>query len=112
MGNASGRPEMSRDALIGKLALELHWVTPLQLREALSEQWAEVESGRNRARSLGSILVARGILTEIQLGQLQEQVRESIPAYPPFGKYSVIREIGRGAMGVVYEAEDTELRRR
>jgi len=112
MGNASGRPEMSRDALIGKLALELHWVTPLQLREALSEQWAEVEAGKARARSLGSILVARGILTEIQLGQLQEQVRASIPAFPPFGKYTLIREIGRGAIGVVYEAEDSDHRRR
>ncbi len=112
MGNAPGRPEMGRDALIGKLALELHWVTALQLREALAEQWAEVESGKNRGRPLGSILVARGILTEVQLEQLQEQVRISIPAYPPFGKYAVIREIGRGAMGVVYEAEDTLLGRR
>src|SRR5207244_13220171 len=98
MGNASGRPEMSRDALIGRLALALHWVTPLQLREALSEQWAEVESGRSRARSLGTILVARGILTEVQLEQLQEQVRAAIPAFPPFGKYTLAREIGRGAM--------------
>jgi len=112
MGNAPGRPEMGRDALIGKLALEHHWVTALQLREALAEQWAEVESGKDRGRSLGSILVARGILSEVQLEQLQEQVRISIPAYPPFGKYAVIREIGRGAMGVVYEAEDTLLGRR
>jgi hypothetical protein len=103
---------MSRDALIGKLALDLHWVTALQLREALSEQWAEVEGGKSPGRSLGSILVARGILSEIQLERLQEQVRVAIPAYPPFGKYTVIRELGRGAMGVVYEAEDTELRRR
>src|SRR6185436_9060039 len=34
------------------------------------------------------------------------------PSFPPFGKYNLLREIGRGAMGVVYEAEDTELRRR
>jgi serine/threonine-protein kinase len=112
MGSESGQPEMSRDALIGKLALDLHWVSALQLREALSEQWAAVEAGKIEGRSLGSILVARGILTEVQLAQLQEQVRASIPAYPPFGKYTLLREIGRGAMGVVYEAEDTELQRR
>jgi serine/threonine protein kinase len=103
---------MSRDVLIGKLALELHWVTPVQLREALSVQWAEVESGSARERSLGSILVSRGILSESQLEQLQELVRSSTPAFPPFGKYTLVREIGRGAMGVVYEAEDEALHRR
>src|SRR5947207_13845951 len=104
MGDASGRPEVSRDALIGKLALERGWVTPLQLREALSEQWADVEAGRGKTRSLGSILVTRGLLTEPQLQQLLEQIRGAVPAFPPFGKYNLIREIGRGAMGVVYEA--------
>jgi serine/threonine-protein kinase len=103
---------MGRDALIGKLALQFHWVTALQLREALAEQWAEVEGGKSPARSLGSILVARGLLTEAQLAGIVDQIRASIPAYPPFGKYTVVREIGRGAMGVVYEAEDSELGRR
>jgi serine/threonine-protein kinase len=112
MGIEPSRPEMGRDALIGKLALDLHWVTALQLREALAEQWAEVEGGKSRGRSLGSILVARGLLSEVQLEQLQEQIRAAIPVYPPFGKYALIREIGRGAMGVVYDAEDTELGRR
>jgi serine/threonine protein kinase len=112
MGDASGRPEVSRDALIGKLALELRWVTPLQLREALAEQWADTEGGRGKSRSLGSILVSRGVLTEVQLEQIQEQLRNTVPSFPPYGKYNVIREVGRGPSGVVYEAEDTELRRR
>jgi len=112
MGDASRRPEISRDALIGKLALERHWVTPLQLREALTEQSAAAGSGKRRSRSLGEILVARGVLTEVQLEQLQDQIRSAVPAFPPFGKYNVIRELGRGALGVVYEAEDAELQRR
>src|ERR1041384_342958 len=105
MGDASGRSGTNRDALIGKLALELHWITPLQLREALSEQWAELENGKPQARSLGTILVSRGLLSEIQLLQIHDRIRSSIPAFPPFGKYNIIREIGHGAMGVVYEAE-------
>src|SRR5690242_3285100 len=110
MGDASGAPGADRDALIGRLALERRWVTPLQLREALAELSEDVEGGR--LRSLGSILVSRGILTAGQLEQLQQQIRDAIPAFPPFGKYNLLREIGRGAAGVVYEAEDTGLQRR
>jgi serine/threonine protein kinase len=33
------------------------------------------------------------------------------PEFSHFGRYRVIREIGRGAMGVVYEAEDETLQR-
>ena len=112
MGDASGGPEGSRDALIGKLALELHWITAAQLREALTEQWAESDGGKAPTRSLGSILVARGILTGTQLDQLYGRIQTSLPSFPPFGKYHLVREIGRGDSGVVYEAEDRELRRR
>jgi hypothetical protein len=110
MGDPSGAPGADRDALIGRLALERRWVTPLQLREALAELSEDVEGGR--ARTLGSILVSRGVLTRAQLEQLQQQVRDEVPAFPPFGKYTILREIGRGPRGVVYEAEDTVLGRR
>src|SRR5262245_24273379 len=112
MGDAPRSPDDSRDALIGKLALELQWITPLQLREALSELWAEAESGKVASRSLGSILVARRVLTANQLDQLYVRIQQSVPAFPPFGKFTLVREIGRGDYGVVYEAEDRERNRR
>ncbi|HLY12521.1 MAG TPA: protein kinase [Planctomycetota bacterium] len=107
MGDASGRPEVSRDARLGKLALEWGWISALQLREALAEQESE-----NPRRPLGVILVTKGLLSDARLSQLLEQLSPRTPSFPPFGKYDLLREIGRGAMGVVYEAQDTELRRR
>ncbi|HEV3026649.1 MAG TPA: protein kinase, partial [Planctomycetota bacterium] len=107
MGDASRRPEVSRDARLGRLALEWGWISSSQLKDALAEQ--DAQSPR---RPLGSILVGRGALSDIQLSQLLEKLAPPAPSFPPFGKYDLIREIGRGAMGVVYEAEDTELHRR
>jgi hypothetical protein len=107
MGDAPGRPEVTRDARLGKLALEWGWISALQLRDALAEQ--EIEVPR---RPLGAILVAKGILNESQLSQLLVQLAPRAPSFPPFGKYELLREIGRGAMGVVYDAQDSELDRR
>jgi hypothetical protein len=66
------------DIRLGSLALRSGWITPLQLREALSLQSQETEEGK-MARQLGLILLSRSFVTEVQLQTLlnEQKARRS-----------------------------------
>jgi predicted Ser/Thr protein kinase len=116
MAEGKGRSGERRDALLAKTALERGWLNPAQLREAFAAQLQEPHP----ARPLGVILVALGHLSPeraaellaAQAVQTSVQTPPSTPGFPPFGHFLLARELGRGGMGVVYEAVDTLAKRK
>jgi tRNA A-37 threonylcarbamoyl transferase component Bud32/tetratricopeptide (TPR) repeat protein len=70
---------------------------------------------RGETVSIGALLLKRGDLTVEQYLELLDGRDTGAPSTPPrfvLGNYRVVRELGRGGMGIVYEARDTVLQRR
>ena len=125
------------DLGLGKRALERGFLTPLQLQKAIVENCRLQGDAGAHGGSLGFYLLSKGILTPEQLAELMrlEPAAERAVAPPPklpalptqapavaaitaakervrFGKYQLVRELGRGSMGEVLEAVDTTSGRR
>ena len=101
--------EPGPESRIGEICLGRGYVTEAQLEECLDEQNRLVPHVR-----LGELFPRKNPLTTEQLLRALafQKKPKAEPVRPQIGKYRIVREIARGGMGVVHEAEDTTLRRR
>ncbi len=95
--------------LIGEIAVKLGLITRSQLEECLALQRMRKEE--DQFDRLGSIFLEKGYLDIDKLDIVLSHQQRVSEAKDRIGRYEIIAEIGRGAMGVVYRAKQIDLDR-
>jgi serine/threonine protein kinase len=108
MGEASLHEKVSLESLVARVADEF-------LERQKSGEHPDIEEYAGRHPEAAEVL--RKVLTALQLVGLSQgggsgAVDPSAEPAGRLGDFQIVREVGRGGMGVVYEAEQVSLRRR
>lgn len=82
-----------------------------QMEEGLDPDPARVLDAHGNSGELAACLQGLAAIEELRVGLAPVEDEPLLPAQP-LGDYQVVREIGRGGMGVVYEARHLRLGRR